>query len=431
MTLRRQVWAATGLMLLVPLLVLLLIFSFRNGGTVPGQAIMRFLFLQNWIKSTVSPGPDGRPVVTHTKVPPGMSQFWVYDASGRLVGGSTAEAWDPGLGQRFFWQSVARRGQVYGSVLVSYAVAPWNQEDGPDPLDWLLIFTLAFLGTAVVLGLWLGRVSNQVSRLERATQELIRGRWDLEVPTAHLGTTELRQLGLSIEALRQALVWEQRKRARFLAAVSHDLKTPLTSIQGYVEAIDDGLAEDPETRKRYLEVIRSKGQVLGDRVSDLLDYARAESEDWKPRKERRDLAAFVAGLGASLADDGKLLDQTLEVRVSGPFVTTFDPALVSRAVENLVNNAFRYSPPGGRVVLAFGVDDQGAWLTVTDQGPGIAPADLPYVFEPFFRGASPGQPGQGLGLFITRTICEGHRWTLSVTAPGRGAEFRIHIPPSS
>lgn len=431
MTLRRQVWVATGLMLLVPLLVLLLIFSFRNGGTVPGQAILRFLFLQNWIKSTVALGPEGRPVVTHTKVPPGMSQFWVYDASGHLVGGSTDEAWVPGAGQRFFWQSVARRGQVYGSVLVSYAVAPWNQEDGPDPLDWLVIFTLAFLGTAVVLGLWLGRVSKQVSRLERATHELIRGRWDLEVPVAHLGTTELRQLGLSIEALRQALVWEQRKRARFLAAVSHDLKTPLTSIQGYVEAIDDGLAEDPETRKRYLEVIRSKGQVLADRVSDLLDYARAASEDWKPRKESRDLAAFVAGLGASLADDGRLLGQTLEVSTSGPFVATFDPALVSRAVENLVNNAFRYGAPGGRVVLAFGVDDQGAWLTVTDQGPGIAPEDLPYVFEPFFRGASPGQPGQGLGLFITRTICEGHRWTLSVTSPGRGAEFRIGIPRTS
>lgn len=436
MKLRTQVLLAVLLMLLVPLGAVFVLLSTRNGGSVPGQALLRYVFLANWIKGNITEGPDGLPLLRPRLAPFDQTEIVVFDGAGNVIA-HLPEALptrsDIFSGdRRFFWQSLNSRGRVFGSVLVRFPPNhPGVPEDPLDPLDWLSVYLALLVITAVVLAVWLGRLSTQVSRLRRATEDLIRQSWEQPLSFSGLVTVEFRDLGAAFESLRQGLVSEQQKRARFLAAVSHDLRTPLTSILGYVEALEDGLAEDPETRHRYLSIVRTKAELLGGRLSDLIDYGRMEAEDWKPVRVAQDLVEFLEELCAVLEDDGRLRGVSLlwSLLPRGSVRVSFDRALVTRALENLVNNAFQVCPsPGGQVYLAL-TSTAGGWvLSVEDNGPGIGSEDQSFVFEPFFRGSGPRKPGHGLGLFIARTILAGHGWNLTLEPSPQGARFAVLVP---
>ena len=237
------------------------------------------------------------------------------------------------------------------------------------------------------------------------------------------GTDEFADVRRAFETMRQTIRNEYARRARFTLGVSHDLKTPLSLIQGYAEAIDDGFAEDPETLRRYVGIIRERSELLEERIQHLIAFLRLETGEWHSTLQPVRLAAFLEDLAHPLSADLKLSGNSLTSILDLPEeqMVILDPVMVRRAIENLVHNAIRYSPPASRVRLTAEVvefaDGRYTEITVANPVPGggapVHSAQLATLSEPFYRGdQSRARSGSGLGLAVVKSVVESHDWML-------------------
>jgi two-component system phosphate regulon sensor histidine kinase PhoR len=222
-------------------------------------------------------------------------------------------------------------------------------------------------------------------------------------------------------------------RRDFVANASHELRTPLTSIRGFVEALEDGAALDPTTSERFLGKIRTHADRMAALVEDLLELSRLESGEQPPRWEDvapAEIAEDVVASFTGLAGRKEII--LLRIDRSAPTIVT-DAERLRRILENLVENAVKYTPAGGRVEVASAPGPQGgAVLEVSDNGPGIAAEHLPRIFERFYRvdkARSREMGGTGLGLAIVRHLAEGMGATVRVAStPGKGTCFTVTVP---
>ncbi len=222
-------------------------------------------------------------------------------------------------------------------------------------------------------------------------------------------------------------------RRQMLADVSHELKTPLTAMRGFIETLQiPEIAADEERRTRYFATLERETRRLARIVADLLDVARLENgvTDFEMRvfATRRLLDQVVRRNEPVASDAGVTLDVQVDPEVDQLYG---DPHRLEQAVDNLVANALRYTPRGGRVSVA--ALSAGPWvaITVTDTGPGIAPEHLDHIFDRFYK-ADPSRvasgEGSGLGLSIVRAIVERHGGDVQVTSePGRTV-FTVRLP---
>ena len=226
-------------------------------------------------------------------------------------------------------------------------------------------------------------------------------------------------------------------RRDFVANVSHELKTPVASIKGFVETLLEGRVDDPADRRRFLEIIGRQSDRLGTIIDDLLALSRIEQAEGMGDLPLEQvpvadvLAAVVAECGPR-ADERSI---TIEVDSPPELGAEVNAPLLEQALINLVDNALKYSEPGGRVVVAVAptVDGMLEWI-VRDQGSGIGAEHLPRLFERFYRvdkGRSRRLGGTGLGLSIVKHIVQAHGGTVAVeSAPGVGSTFRVRLPVS-
>ena len=222
-------------------------------------------------------------------------------------------------------------------------------------------------------------------------------------------------------------------RRDFVANASHELRTPLTSIRGFVEALEDGAVNDPATSGRFLGKIRTHADRMAALVEDLLELSRLESGERPPQWEEvipREIVEDVIASFSSLAERKEVTLRRGEGEA--PTVTT-DAERLRRILENLVENAVKYTPSGGRVTVASAAGPDGAaLLVVEDNGPGIAAEHLPRIFERFYRvdrARSRELGGTGLGLAIVRHLAEGMGTSVAVVSePGQGTRFTVTVP---
>jgi signal transduction histidine kinase len=214
--------------------------------------------------------------------------------------------------------------------------------------------------------------------------------------------------------------------------ISHDLKTPLALVKGYAEALEEEIGDVGPNASSYLGIIKSKADQLEDMIEDLIDFERVDTGEWSQGLASVDLAPFLRVLSKRIAADAALLGRRVhsEIALPEPGFVRMDERLVTRAFENLVNNALRYTSSGGRIEITARAEGGSYIVSVIDNGPGISPQDLPHIFEPFYRGSSSRrEPGMGLGLSIVKTVVESHGWAIDVL-PGRerGVAFVLTIP---
>jgi signal transduction histidine kinase len=222
---------------------------------------------------------------------------------------------------------------------------------------------------------------------------------------------------------------DARRRERdFLMSVGHDLRTPLTTIRGYAEGLDTG-AVPPEDIERVAGVIHVQTDRLSRLIEDLMLLARLEAREFTLRSEPVDLAAHIKETieGARIrADDARV---RIEVDLQPVGLLPVDPDRVAQIVTNLIDNALRYTPEGGRVVVALEPTAVGARIVVADNGPGIEPEDLPHVFERLYvaQHYRPVRPeGSGLGLSIIRELIDAMGGVVEVTSqPGVGTAVSV------
>ncbi|MDR3303139.1 MAG: HAMP domain-containing histidine kinase [Treponema sp.] len=275
-------------------------------------------------------------------------------------------------------------------------------------------------------------ITQSVSVLEKATRRIAAGELDLAVDVK--GSNEITSLTTSLNHMRLALKEDNQRRARFIMGITHDLKTPLARIKGYTEAIEDGIADDPESQKHSLGIIVSKVDQLEGMIDDLLNFVRLDSGEWRGKLKPINLSAFLSAYAKRIVDDAELLHRQVESHINLPnnLCVPLDERLALRALENLVNNSIRYTRTNGHIALNAWVEDapkRRVIIEVRDNGPGIAEADLPHVFETFYRGTnSRREQGMGLGLAVVKGVADSHGWELSVqNSISGGSVFIITI----
>jgi two-component system phosphate regulon sensor histidine kinase PhoR len=221
-------------------------------------------------------------------------------------------------------------------------------------------------------------------------------------------------------------------RRDFVANVSHELKTPLTSISGYAETL---LADrlDGETATRFLEVILSNSRRMQKLVDSLLDLSRIESGRWQPRLELVDVGAASREVWETLGGQRDQGAVKLAIELGpGANEITGDPDGLRQIIRNLLENALRYSPPGGTIRLRTGIIGDEIVLDVADSGPGIAREHLPRIFERFYRAdasRSREEGGTGLGLAIVKHLVEAHGGRVAAESErGQGTTIRCWFP---
>jgi len=228
----------------------------------------------------------------------------------------------------------------------------------------------------------------------------------------------------------------ERIRSDFVANVSHELKTPITSIKGFVETLMDGAIKDAEDAQRFLEIIAKQSDRLNAIVDDLLSLAKIEEN---AEKERIPLAeARIADVlrDAVLNCEPKAVEKetSIDLDCSEDIIVGCDPQLIEQAVVNLIDNAIKYSDPGNRIIVNAEMDEIEVTIDVRDEGCGIDRVHLPRLFERFYRAdkaRSRQLGGTGLGLAIVKHIAQAHGGSVSVESePGKGSIFTIHLPRS-
>ncbi|HEU5328613.1 MAG TPA: HAMP domain-containing sensor histidine kinase [Thermomicrobiales bacterium] len=363
--------------------------------------------------------------------------FVLYE-NGREVYRSTA---DPLAGTGAYQARNARRLVLPGTNPARTADIYTGTRQGGPGAFWLvpLVGFGTLLVTLATLAWLLGRmVLRPLAATSRAARQIAVGNLDVAVPSS--GVREVAEVGAAFDAmsagLREALQAQaalEQERRFFIGAVVHDLRTPLFSLRGHLDGLEQGLADTPAKRARYIAVARDKAAALERLVTDLFDYTRLEYLDQTPNDQPVDLAALLRRQVESLQPLAEAKDVRLVLDSRDePCVVDGDSHLLTRAVENLLDNAVRYTPGGGNVWAACRAGPDAVTLTIADTGPGIPAQDLPHLFNPLYRGETSRNRrtgGAGLGLAIARRILLAHGGDL--TARNRaegGAIFTGTLP---
>ena len=288
-----------------------------------------------------------------------------------------------------------------------------------------LAFALALVGLGgVALAVWLGLLVARaaltpVKQLTAAAEHVARTR-DLSRRIRADRRDELSRLGASFNTMLEALASSQEAQRQLVADASHELRTPLTSLRTNIEVLSSD-ALPPEDRERLLRDVVAQLGELTVLVTDLVDLARGDEPALVAEDVRLDmLVADAVERARRHAPDKAFFTELDQCLVKGV------PARLDRAVSNLLDNAAKWSPPGGQIEVRV----HGGEVSVRDHGPGIEESDLPHVFDRFYRApAARGLPGSGLGLAIVRQVAESHGGTVTAErANGGGARLQLRLP---
>ncbi len=309
----------------------------------------------------------------------------------------------------------------------------------------ILAYAPIYIGTTIVFIVLLilyRSISNKVikplSTLNSAIPDILKG--NLETKLENFSEGEVGEFTRAFDLMRLELkeaedrkVKLERERKELVAKISHDIKTPLSYIKAYAEGIRDGIASDPEDSRRYLNVIIEKTNGLTSLVNDLLNHSIQDLGNLRINKEERysrklildivePLRLKLAGSSKKLEIDGDIPDVLIMV----------DAARFEQVFVNLVNNAEKYASADEKIVIKAELEDDCLLISISDNGRGIPPEEIPFIFDSFYRGEQLRESvieGSGLGLSICKYIVEQHGGNIfAQSIPGKGSIFSFTIP---
>lgn len=301
------------------------------------------------------------------------------------------------------------------------------------------LLSLSVAGLCVWLtSRYTGRITETLNTLRQAADNLREGELDFEVLSCE--EQELDELSQSLEGVRQRLksaaaaeAAAQEERGLLMANLSHDMRTPITAIKGYVEGIRDGVASTPEKQAHYLDIVYSKTMVLEKLVRNMSDFSEYELGRMQYHFEYVDMVPFLTDLGEEYRLEAQGAGMTFACQVPpGPLVVTADRNKIKRVLDNLLSNAIKYGKPGGAIAFTAEEYEKGLVIQLSDNGKGISTQALRHVFDSFFRAdaaRSSAVPGSGLGLAICRSIVESHHGKIWLTSEeGEGTRAFVYLP---
>ncbi len=318
------------------------------------------------------------------------------------------------------------------------------------PRPWMETMTLSLFlsgGAAIVVILLLNtlftryqlkKLLQPVDALARAAGRIETG--DFTQAIDYQGRDEFAPVCDAFNRMQEHLLAEQEKSAAYerartdlVAGISHDLRTPLTSVKGYIKGLRDGVAQTPERQRQYLEVAYRKACDMDVLLQRLFYFSRMETGNLPLFREEADLGEFVARFATETRPELEQAGGEITLELSpGPHPASFDPEQMCRVLSNLKDNALHYSG-ADRPVISLTVERQGerTYIRFADNGQGVPEADLPRLFDQFWRAdqarSSRNGEGSGLGLYIARYIVEAHGGTIAARNEN-GLVFEISLP---
>jgi signal transduction histidine kinase len=315
------------------------------------------------------------------------------------------------------------------AIIVARPAASLGEVVG-DLTPRLLFSGLIGVAAALVLGFLLSQsVAAPLRNIARAARSVARGNYRQRVPAT--GPREVRDLAANFNRMTEEVQRSQQTLRDFLANISHELKTPLTSIRGFSEAMLDGTIDDTPGIERSARIISDESNRVLRLVQELLDLSRIESGQVSMEQDDINLNELFDHVSEVFALRSEESGVRLEVGLRGAGHVRGDFDRLEQVLNNLLDNAFRHTPEGGLVRVASRDLQPGTLqLTVSDTGTGIPAADVPHLFERFYRANGSGNSkGYGLGLAITREIVRAHGGEIWATSePDLGTTFVITLP---
>jgi len=295
-----------------------------------------------------------------------------------------------------------------------------------------LVVRLAIAGVfgvlvACLLAWYLSRtIVRPVLALSDAADEVAAGNYAVDIPEG--GAGEIGHLAERFDQMTERLAETEQRERNFLMSVSHELRTPLTAIRGHVAAMLEGVIEDPDERTLSLEVVEAETRRLERLVGDILDLAKLDAHRFTVRREEVDMEQLVEQAYETFSDEARrrAIDYSVDVRDRPVIVSDGDRVL--QIVDNLLSNAFRATPDGGRITLELQRENGQIHVAVEDTGPGIPLEKRERLFRAFVSEAG----GTGLGLTIARELSSALGGRIDLDSEvGRGSRFELVLPSSS
>lgn len=300
-------------------------------------------------------------------------------------------------------------------------------------LDCVLIFAII---CAVATCCISRTITYSLSHLVKQTEKIAKG--DLtpqEQRTPAKSRNEFTDLTEHIDSMRAALLDAKRKQQRFIMGITHDLRTPISVIKGYTEALYDGVITSEEETKKSLEIINVKTSQLEEMITSLINYCTFFRDNFRrqitPHCIKKQLETF-----AKLAETtGRIFHRKISCNINLLESTDIpvNEQLLARALENLFGNALRYTEDDGEITITADESDECITITFSDTGCGIAEKDISHLFDLFYRGTnSRREQGLGIGLSVVKDIVDLHGWSIDIRSElGKGSDFIIRIPKNT
>lgn len=292
---------------------------------------------------------------------------------------------------------------------------------------FLFAAIIAFFISAV-MAVFLARfIYRPVQRLEKAAGSISRGQYDQQIPAE--GPKEIRGLAASFNEMSQNIKESHMQLRHFVADVSHQLKSPLTSIQGFAQAMLDGTANDNDTRQKASQIIVDESKRMIRQVNELLQLSRMQAGQVKMAQELVDMKELILHCQEIFALHAEEKSVSFITKIEPLAPVTGDADHLEDVFCNLLDNAIKNTPGHGVVeITGRNSSNNAVEITVSDSGPGIPPEQLPYLFKRFYQ-ASGLRSGFGLGLAIAREIVVAHGGKIEAfSSPGEGAKFVVTLP---
>ena len=321
-------------------------------------------------------------------------------------------------------------GQCVGTVFAATSAASVNAFEG-EALQMFLVAAVAALAvTFCVVGVFAFRLVKPLRQMSAAARSFGSGDFSVRVPVT--SSDELGQLAVSFNNMANSLSNSEGTRRSFIANVSHELKTPMTTIAGFIDGILDGTIPK-EQESKYLHIVSDEVKRLSRLVKSMLDLSRIDSGEMKLHPSRFDITHTV--VTTLLTFEQKIDEKGIEIRgleEAAPHEVWGDQDLLHQVVYNLIENAVKFTNEGGYIAVQVSDSIDRTTVVIENSGPGIAPEDLPMIFERFYKtdkSRSRDKNGMGLGLYLVRTILKFHGGDIAVSsAVGQFCRFEFYIP---
>ncbi len=327
----------------------------------------------------------------------------------------------------------AQQGKLLGVVVISRTTA-----DAQALLDqmtdvYLPLAALVIVVSMFVIALYVRRQTHPLHEMARTARSFGHGNLDARVDTSRNHPREVEELALAFNNMASSLQKSEYQRQEFVANVSHELKTPMTTIGGYVDGILDGTIP-PEKSRQYLQIVSDETKRLSRLVRSMLDISQLQTEEGIPEEKKSRFDLCEAAGQVLITFERKITSKGVEVEVEMPEhpVFTFANAdYVTQVIYNLLDNAVKFCPEGGTVGLRIQESDHKAHISIYNDGETIPPEELPLLFDRFHKldkSRSQNRDGWGLGLYIVRTIVCSHGENISVSSRDGRTAFTFTMP---